>query len=268
MSVSSATRIDIVRFQAGCGLALLMALFLLAALHHILAPYSSGVTDVAPVLAPPGPVHAFGSDLLGRDLFSETLHALSVTLTDASLALALVLVFGNLAGIFTAHVMRRAGILFRVGATVIASVPSVLLGVLIAALLGRENAALATGLAVAPYAFLRSYDMARASLAMPYADFARAAGVGTMALMRRDIVHGGPVATAARGLAAVTVTLSTLSFFGFGATPPQRDLGLMIASAHANMLDAWWTIAAPICALVLVVLAARLAAGLSGGERP
>ena len=67
--------------------------------------------------------------------------------------------------------------------------------------------------------------------------------------------------------AAVTVIFSTMSFFGFGAKPPQRDLGLMIASARADLPEAWWTAAIPAVVLILFILTARLTAGLES-DRP
>jgi len=73
---------------------------------------------------------------------------------------------------------------------------------------------------------------------------------------------------AARALAAVTIILSTVSFLGFGTTPPARDLGLMIGAAKAYYLQAWWTAAFPALALLVLILCARLAAGLDEGERP
>jgi peptide/nickel transport system permease protein len=69
-------------------------------------------------------------------------------------------------------------------------------------------------------------------------------------------------------VAAVAIILSTLSFLGFGAVPPHRDLGLMIAAAKSSYLHAWWTAAFPALVLMAFILLARLAAGLEEGERP
>jgi peptide/nickel transport system permease protein len=69
-------------------------------------------------------------------------------------------------------------------------------------------------------------------------------------------------------LAAVAIILSTVSFLGFGATPPHRDLGLMIAAARDTYFEAWWTATFPAAALALLILCARLAAALEEGERP
>jgi len=75
------------------------------------------------------------------------------------------------------------------------------------------------------------------------------------------------LSSAARALAAVTIVLSTVSFLGFGAVPPHRDLGLMIAASKLYFLHAWWTAAFPAAALMILILFARLAAGLDEGER-
>jgi peptide/nickel transport system permease protein len=98
---------------------------------------------------------------------------------------------------------------------------------------------------------------------MPYSDFARASGVSSMALLRRDLRHDlryGFTRLLASRFAAVTAVFSTMSFFGFGAVPPDRDLGLMIASARAELPDAWWTAAGPAAMLILLLLVARMTA--------
>ena len=104
-----------------------------------------------------------------------------------------------------------------------------------------------------------------------HAEYARATGIAVATLLRRDLTYefrGTLAAVAARALAAVTIILSTVSFLGFGATPPARDLGLMIAAAKANLFHAWWAAAFPALALIILILCARLAAGLDEGERP
>ena len=111
---------------------------------------------------------------------------------------------------------------------------------------------IAAGLAAAPLAFVRTFDRARLLAASRHAEFARATGIQGGTLMRRDLAYEFRdtfLTIAARALAAVTIMLSTVSFLGFGAVPPHRDLGLMIAAARATYLDAWWTAAFPALAL-------------------
>jgi peptide/nickel transport system permease protein len=92
-----------------------------------------------------------------------------------------------------------------------------------------------------------------------------------VALLRRDINHtfvASLISLSGRAFAAVVVAIATMSFFGFGAAPPARDLGLMIASARELIDTAWWTAAVPSALLVLIVFSAQLAAGLSDHDRP
>jgi peptide/nickel transport system permease protein len=146
-----------------------------------------------------------------------------------------------------------------------------LLAILIVGVGGRGLWALAAGLASAPTAFVRGFDRARALGRSPHAEYARASGIPAATLLKRDLAYefrDAFLSIAARGLAAVTITLSTVSFFGFGAIPPHRDLGLMIAAARPTYLVAWWTAGFPALVLVALVLCARLAAALEEGERP
>jgi peptide/nickel transport system permease protein len=152
-----------------------------------------------------------------------------------------------------------------------ASVPGLLLAVLFVGLSTKDLAAIAAGLGATPIAFVRAYDRTQRDDFSAHARYARATGISRASLLRRDLTYefrNNFLQSAARAIAAVTIMLSTASFLGFGATPPHRDLGLMIAAARPNYLSAWWTAAFPALALILLILFARLAASLEEGERP
>ncbi|MBV9693969.1 MAG: hypothetical protein JO261_09730, partial [Alphaproteobacteria bacterium] len=152
-----------------------------------------------------------------------------------------------------------------------AAIPPLLLALLLVALSSRGLCAVAAGLAAAPLAFLRTFERARRESLAGHAAHARATGISGSALLNRDLTYefrDALLPTIARALAAVAIILSTLSFLGFGDTPPHRDLGLMIAAARSSYFTAWWTAAFPALALMLLILLARLAAGLDEGERP
>jgi peptide/nickel transport system permease protein len=250
-------------YRPSAALAALVLFMVAGQMHAFVAPYAPDAAT-GQALAPPGMLHLLGTDVVGRDLFSETLHALGVTVHAILIALFFVLFPGHLAGLVAAHLLGKAGFVLRVGANVLCALPALLLAILFAALLVPGGAPIAAGFAVAPHAFLLSYDRARTVLAAPYSDYARASGVSEIALLMRDLRHElrALIALAARAIAAVTVIFSTMSFFGFGAKPPARDLGLMIASARADLPEAWWTAAIPAFALILFILAARLVSGL------
>jgi peptide/nickel transport system permease protein len=240
-------------------------------LSDFLARAPAGMGNIGPMLASPSGAYPFGTDILGRDLLSETLHGLSVSVGNAVAAMAVAILLGGLCGFVGARLPRPVGAVLRWAAGVLAAVPALLLAILVIGLTTREFASVAAGLATAPLAFVRAFDRARAYGASTHAEYARATGISSATLLRRDLIYefrGTFPSTAARALAAVAIILSTVSFLGFGAVPPHRDLGLMIAAAKASYLHAWWTAAFPAGALLILILFARLAAGLDEGERP
>jgi peptide/nickel transport system permease protein len=251
-----------------CGLGVLLVT---AFLSDFLARYAAGATMTGPALGAPSPDHFLGTDFLGRDVLSETLHGLYSTVIGALVAMATALCAGGLAGAAVARLPRFVGAVLRWAMGLLSAAPSLLLAILLVGLAGRAYAPLAAGFAVAPLAFVRAFDRAAAQARSAHAEFARATGISAAALLRRDIAYelrAGFAALSARALAAGVIVLSTVSFLGFGIVPPPRDLGLMIAAARENLFTAWWAAAFPVLALMLLILSARLAAGLEEGERP
>lgn len=240
-------------------------------LSDFLASAPADAANIGPLLSPPRSVFELGTDILGRDMLSETLHGLNVTVRFALPATATALIFGPLFGFVAARLPPALAATVRWLLGVLAALPALLLAVLIIGLTARGWAAVAAGLSAAPLAFVRAFDRANMQTHAVHSEYARATGIAAGTLMRRDLVYefsGTLSASAARALAAVTIILSTVSFFGFGTEPPHRDLGLMIAAAKPYYLHAWWTAAFPGLALMVLILCARLAAGLEEGERP
>lgn len=244
---------------------------IVVSLDDVIARAPAGADHAGPALSPPSALFQFGTDLFGRDLASETLHALAVTVDTASLGMLVTILAGGLAGFVAARLPWGLGFLLRWIVGVLTALPALFLAVLCIGLSSRGLAPVYAGLAASPFAFVRAFDRARALGTSPHAEYARATGISDMTLLRRDLTYefrAGFPAVAARALAAVTIILSTVSFFGFGSEPPHRDLGLMIASARETYMYAWWTATFPAIALALLILFARLAAGLEEGERP
>jgi peptide/nickel transport system permease protein len=239
-------------------------------LSDFLASMPADATGAGPFLAPPSEAFRFGTDILGRDMLSETLHGLSATVRTALPAMLIALIAGALFGFVAARLPRALALSLRSVIGILSSVPALLLAILIIGLTARGWASVAAGLSAAPFAFVRAFERARVQERTVHSDYARAAGISAMTLLRRDLVYefsNTILSSAARALAAVTIILSTVSFLGFAAEPPHRDLGLMIAASKGYFLQAWWTAAFPALALTLLILFARLAAGLDEGER-
>ncbi len=253
------------------GFAGLGAIVVTSGLSTVLARQPADAQHVGDALLAPSARFPFGTDQFGRDVLSEVLHGLAVTVGHAAIAMLVTIAAGGVLGFLAVRFPMRAGVLLRWLAGVLGAVPPLFLAILIIGLTARDFAPEAAGLAAAPLAFLRAFDRARTLARSRHAEFARATGIPMTTLMRRDLVYeirDNFLSLAARSLAAVSITLATVSFFGFGASPPRSDLGLMIAAARETYLDAWWTAAFPALALMLFILCARLAASLDEGEQP
>nr|WP_279590126.1 ABC transporter permease subunit [Rhizomicrobium palustre] len=199
---------------------------------------------------------------------SETVHGLHQTGKQALAAAVIAIFAGGFFGVMAARLPRALALSLRGLIGVFASVPALLLTMVFVGLAGHDMLAYAAGLAVAPLGFLRGFDSV--DLSSAHAKYARATGISGLTLLRRDLTYDFQhilPQVVARALAAVTILVSTASFLGFGASPPARDLGLIIAAAKASYLTEWWTALFPAAVLVLFVLCARLAAGLEEGER-
>ncbi len=238
---------------------------------NVFARAPAGEAGYGPSLAFPSAAFPFGTDEIGRDVLSETIHGLALTASRAVAAMLVVLILGELFGFAAARLSFGLGSTLRWAARVLGAVPPLLLALLAISLSGAPFAAMAAGLAAVPLAFARAYDRASSADRTANAEYARATGIPPMTLFRRDLVYefrDRISSIAARAFAAVTITLATASFFGFGAIPPARGLGLMIAAARQYYLVAWWAALFPALALLVLILFARLAAGLEEGERP
>ncbi len=246
----------------------LFVLLITMFLSDFLAHAPAGAELAGSELSPPSGAHPFGTDMLGRDVLSETLHGLAQTGRLALWAAVVAILLGGVFGAIAARLPRPLALMLRGLFGVLGAIPPLLLAIVIVGLTGHSFVAVAAGFGAAPLGFVRAFD--HVDLHSAHSDFANATGIPGMTLLKRDLTYDfrqifGTVA--ARALAAVTIIVSTASFLGFGAAPPARDLGLIIAAAKINHFTAWWTAIFPGLALILFILCARLAAGLDEGER-
>ncbi len=247
------------------------AIGILVGLSDMLARAPANATDIGSPLLAPSSQFPFGTDILGRDMASETLHALAVTTTSGLFGAVVTVLCGGLAGFLVARLPYVFGALLRQAAATLCAVPALFLGILFIGLADRNLAPLAAGLAAAPLAFARSFDRARNLHRSRYAEVAYATGISPGALTRRDLIYefrDRLLVNLSRSLGDVVLILSTVSFLGFGAIPPHRDLGLMIGAARDTFLGAWWTAAFPALALIVLILCARLVCANEGDRRP
>lgn len=223
-------------------------------------PLSGGMD----ALLPPGsPGHWLGTDDLGRDIWTRTVYGARVSLTVglASAALAVVVgtIVGALAGFFggwfDATLMRVAEF-FQ-------TLPRFVVALIVVALYGTSLTKMV--LVIALLAWPQLARVVRAGVASlrhaQFVDAARVAGLGPLAILRREIlpnVTASIVVLGSLDIAAAILIEASLSFFGLG-DPNRVSWGAMLNDAQQYLRSAWWMSAFPGLAIALTVLSFNLA---------
>lgn len=244
---------------AAVALAVLGLFVILAVFGERLAPYGRNQVSSEDKLQAPSLDHLFGTDQLGRDVFSRVLigaePSLRVGLVAVSIALVGGVVFGLVAGFYRGWIddliMRVMDVLF--------AFPAILLAIAILAIRGRgsTNAMIAIGIVYTPI-FAR---VTRASvLSVREEVFVRAArsiGAGDLRIMARHVlpnVAAPVIVQTSVSLAFAILSEAALSFIGLGTQPPEPSWGRMLADGRGFIQDAWWIAVFPGLAIFAVVL--------------
>jgi peptide/nickel transport system permease protein len=246
------------------GVVILAVLILLGLASLVgLRPYDPNLQNPFKGLRGPSGQHFFGTDSFGRDLFSRVQSGILLSLEISVIAVAICTVLGTAGGIAAGYlggwvsgaIMGLTDLLF--------AVPSILLALAIVTSLGHGtlNSALAVGIGYTPI-FVRV--VRGPVLAVREADFVKAGQVLGFSRWRLLIRH---VLPAVGGVLAVQVTLAigwavlteaSLSFLGLGPNPPASSLGLMVSDGTSLAGVAWWDLAFPAIAVVLLIIGFNL----------
>jgi peptide/nickel transport system permease protein len=218
----------------------------------------------------PSAEHWFGTDYLGRDVYARVVYGAQLSLQATLLAVAIALIVGSVIGL-AGGFFRGAvdGALMRL-VDVLLSIPGLLLSLAIITALGpgTEHIAVAVGIAaVGSFARVMRAEVFRVREQL-YVEAAVAAGVRwPVVLLRRVLPNSyGPVAAlSAVEFGTAILSVSALSFLGYGATPPAPEWGSMVAEGQDYLSTSWWLITMPGLVVMLVVLSAsRISRALDG----
>jgi peptide/nickel transport system permease protein len=217
---------------------------------------------VGPRFAAPGGAFPFGTDALGRDVLSRTLHGARLSLPLAVAVVAAAALFGALLGAIAGFVGGAVDMAVSRVSDVALAFPPVLLALAVAATLGPGllNAGLAMLAVWWPIYVRLMRAQVRSVVRMDHVAAAVAVGSTRPAILRRHVVPlcWTPVLVALPlDLGQVILLGAGLSFVGLGAPPPAPEWGLMVAEGAAS-LHRWWLVAAPGAAVLSVVLACTI----------
>jgi len=228
-----------------------------------IAPYGINEIDVAGALAPPSGAHWFGTDELGRDVFSRVLVAGSTSLSIAAVAVLFALVVGVSVGAVAGYrggwvdaaLMRVVDVMF--------AFPVLLLALAIVAIFqpGQLTTMIAIGVVYTPI-FAR---VARASTlsvrTSPFVQVSQTMGTPASWILFRHVlpnIAGPVVVQTSLSLAFAILSEAALSFLGLGIQPPAPSWGGMLFTAQGFLTQAWWMSVFPGAAIFVTALAFNL----------
>jgi peptide/nickel transport system permease protein len=206
----------------------------------------------------PSAAHWFGTDHLGRDVFSRVVHGTASSVSSALVAVAIAVVVGGLIGLLSGFLGGVVDVVLARFVDVLLAIPRFLLAVVVVSALGFEtvNAAVATGIsAVAVFArVLRSEVLKTRSAVFIEAAFLLG-GSRWHVLVRHVLPNASrsmlPLAVLEFGLSIITI--AGLAFLGYGDPPPASDWGLLVSVGKDYPLAPWlvWT---PALVTIITVL--------------
>lgn len=245
------------------GIGLLLCIVLAAVLAPWLAPHDPLQQNIAYRLEPPSAEFWLGTDSYGRDVLSRLIYGARVSLLVGFVAIMIAMCIGSALGILAGYAGGLVDQIIMGLVDVLLSFPTLLLGLMVAAMLGASLENLIIAIAITEIApFVR---VARApTIALKQRDFVeagRALGFGPLRLMGVHILPNmvsDVVVLGSLWMASAIRSEASLSFIGLGVPPPAATWGSMIREGFENILDAWWLTVFPSLAILLTVLALNL----------
>jgi len=228
-----------------------------------LAPFDPEAISILARYKAPSLEHWFGTDQLGRDIFSRVMIGARATILLSLLATAMSMVIGAVIGTASAYLGGKSDEVIMRTMDAIMSIPSLLFALLIVSTLGQSsfNAVLAITIAFVPGMVRIARSVALAARQQDYINAAIARGESTAYIIRREMLPNivAPIIVEATIRVAFAIMLfATLSFLGLGAQPPQPEWGLMVSEARAYFFNAPWMMLIPGVAIALVAIGFNL----------
>ena len=240
-------------------LLILLTIALWAIVPWAFTPYDPLVGESAEGLLPPSIAHPFGTDLLGRDIFSRVVYGTRTTLAATLFAVLVGGSIGALIGLVSAYFGGRIdGAIMRF-VDVFLAIPGLLLAMTVVTALGPGtiNIAVAVAIGSVPaFARIMRAEVMRTK-GQDFIEAARVSGTSPVRTMVRHILPNAssPVlALAALELGAAVIAVASLGFLGYGAPPPQPEWGLSVVEGKDLLATYPWIALLPGLVIALMVL--------------
>jgi len=249
------------------GLAILFIIIIVAVFAPYITPYpehAGPYTNFRESGLPPGLKHFFGTDTVGRDVFSRVIFGYRFSLLLAGVVITLSVPPGVFLGLVAGYTRRRwlEIVIMRI-TDIFLSVPPLVLALAITAMLSPKlmNQMMAISLMWWPWYCRLVYSVTSSLRHEYFVHDAELTGASKVYIMIRVILPNciGPILTKITLDMGFVITLgASLSFIGLGVQPPKPGLGTMVADGAKRLPAEWWMTIFPAIAIVLVILSFNL----------
>lgn len=245
------------------GLAIVLLFLVAGVFAPVIATHDPYASDLADILMDPSASHWFGTDELGRDVFSRVVYGARFSLLEGVVAVAIAMLVGVPLGVLAGYAGGLADAVLMRGIDILMAFPGVLLAIVIVSILGPSlvNAMIAVGIYSVPIFARLARGSTMAVKELPYIEACRATGMGHARILWRHILPNiaGTLSVMAVLRVAITIlTAASLSFLGLGAQPPTPEWGAMLSNGRDALLIAPHAALFPGLCIILLVLGLNL----------
>ena len=245
------------------GAVVILAIVSAAVFAPLIAPHDPLAQNVALGPRPPSNGHPFGTDKLGRDVFSRIVYGARISIRIGFVAVGLAITAGTIIGMIAGYAGRRVEAVLMGAMDLMLAFPSIILAIGITTILGPSivNLMIAVGIVSVPVYARLARSSVLAVKETEYVDAARALGARTPTILVRHVLPNilAPLLVQATlGIATAELEAAGLSYLGLGARPPAPEWGAMLNDARDYWLSAPWALIFPGISITVLVLGFNL----------
>ncbi|KWX74890.1 peptide ABC transporter permease [Paenibacillus riograndensis] len=245
------------------GLCIIVFFVLVALLAPLIAPYGFKEQELVNRLKAPSAAHWFGTDDLGRDMFTRIIYGARISLWVGFFAVIGSIIAGTFLGILAGFYGKWIDMLISRLFDILLAFPSILLAIAIVAILGPslQNALYAIAIVNIPTygRLVRAKVLSLKS--EEYITAARAIGMTNTRILLTHILPNSLtpiIVQGTLGIATAIIEAAALGFLGLGAQPPDPEWGKMLSDSRQFIQKAPWTVVFPGLSIMLTVLGFNL----------
>jgi peptide/nickel transport system permease protein len=249
--------------MAFAGLVFILLILLFAIFAPVIAPHDPAKVDTSSILAAPTSAHIFGTDMLGRDIFSRIVYGSRISLSIGFIAVGIAVLIGVIFGSISGYYGGRLDSVMMRFVDIMLCFPTFFLILAVIAVL--EPSIFNIMVVIGATSWMGVARLVRAEILTlkerDYVAAARVMGGSDLWIITRHLIPNaiGPVLVSATlGIGGAILVESALSFLGIGVQPPTPSWGNILTAGKDNIDIAWWLSLYPGLAILITVVGYNL----------